>query len=119
MANIDTLAKSIEAYRRTYLRLPASLAQMGPPAKGSANADAAGLIEAAFATGEFNGYSFRYVIIGAGDVGAPAKYEIAATPRPYGRAGKLSFFRDSSGVLRAADHQGAVGTSSDPQVKLE
>jgi len=114
---ISTLVKSIEAYRRSYLRIPSSLAQLGPPAKGAPSADAAGLIDASLADGLYNGYVFRYVIVGADDLGAPAKYEIAATPRPYGRAGKLSFFRDSSGTLHAADHAGAVGTQKDPELK--
>ena len=57
-----------------------------------------------------NGYSFRYVIVGASGLGAPAKYELAATPLSYGRTGHRSFFRDAGGTLRAADRQGAVGS---------
>jgi len=32
-----------------------------------------------------NGYAIRYVIVGASTLGAPAKYELAATPLQYGR----------------------------------
>lgn len=119
LSTLESLAKSIESYRRTYLRLPQSLAQLAPPEKGRVGPEAAGLIGAELATGEYNGYSFRYVIVGANDMGAPAKYELAATPKPYGRSGKLSFFRDSTGLFHAADHRGAVGEATDPVLKSE
>jgi hypothetical protein len=64
-----------------------------------------------------NGYAIRYVIVGASTLGAPAKYEVAATPLQYGRTGLRSFFRDSKGGLHAADRQGAVGSESDPKVE--
>jgi len=57
------------------------------------------------------------VIVGANNLGAPAQYELSATPAIYGRTGKLSFFRDSNGKFHAADHQGAVGHSLDPAVE--
>jgi len=60
---------------------------------------------------------FRYVIAGANDVGAPAKYELSATPLRYGRTGRRSFFRDSNGVVHAADRQGAVGSETDPKAE--
>jgi hypothetical protein len=115
--SLKNLASAIEAYRRAYTRLPETLSELGPPKKGHASAAAAGLVNPDLASGQVNGYSFRFVIVGASDVGAPAKYELSATPSPYGRAGKLSFFRDSSGVYHAADHQGAVGSELDPTVK--
>lgn len=115
--NLKALEEAIETYRRTYTRLPESLAQLGPPAKGDPTPSAAGLIDADMADGEKNGYAFRFVILGASDVGAPAKYELSATPKPYGRAGKNSFFRDSSGVYHVGDHLGAVGSDLDPKVK--
>lgn len=117
LSTLGALAKAIDAYRRTYLRLPESLAQLAPPKKGAPSTEAAGLIDVALATGESNGYSFRYVIVGANDVGAPAKFGLAATPKPYGRAGKLSFFRDTAGMFHAADHHGAVGDAKDPVLK--
>jgi len=64
-----------------------------------------------------NGYAFRYVISGASNLGAPAKYELSGTPLRYGRSGKKSFFRDANGGLHAADHQGAVGSVSDPRAE--
>jgi hypothetical protein len=77
----------------------------------------AGLIGAELANGRKDGYSFRYVIVGANNVGAPAKYELAAIPVDYGRTGTRSFYRDADGVLHGGDHQGAVGTSLDPKIE--
>ena len=57
------------------------------------------------------------VIAGANEIGAPAQYELCATPATYGRTGKLSFYRDTKGILHAADHQGGVGHSIDPVIE--
>jgi hypothetical protein len=114
---LKTIAEGIEAYRRKYSRLPDSLASLGPPLHGAATADAAGLVDSDLATGMKNGYALRYVIVGASTVGAPAKYELSATPLHYGRTGQRSFFRDSNGGLHGADRKGAVGNESDPKVE--
>jgi len=114
---LRAIADAVEIYRKKFTRLPESLANLGPPVRGSANADAADLLDSALATGMKNGYAFRYVIAGASNLGAPAKYELAATPLRYGRTGKLSFFRDSNGGFHAADRNGAIGSASDPKVE--
>jgi hypothetical protein len=114
---LKTIADAVETYRRTYARLPESLAKLSPPARGAANAETAGLLDAGYASGTKNGYTFRYVIAGASALGAPAKFELAATPQTYGRTGRRSFFRDSSGGLHGADRQGAVGSAVDPKVE--
>jgi len=114
---LKKVSAAVEAYRNKYLRLPASLANLGPPLHGAANGEAAGLLDSDLANGMKNGYGIRYVIAGASTLGAPAKYELAATPQQYGRTGRRSFFRDSNGVLHAADRQGAVGSESDPKVE--
>src|SRR5262249_44465056 len=117
LESISSLAASIEIYRRTYSRLPESLERMSSPKKGAASVESAGLLDAEMAAGKKNGYTYRYVIVGANDVGAPAQYELSATPSAYGRTGKTSYFRDVSGAIHAGDHQGAVGNASDPKVK--
>lgn len=118
VGSMKELAAAIEKYRTTYTRLPPSLAELGPPAgNGAPKSDHAGLVDAALAAGRKEGYSFRYVIVGANDVGAPAVYELAAVPAEYGRTGTLSFFRDSTGALHGGDHHGALATISD--TKLE
>ena len=118
-AAIDALKKiadAIESYRRTYARLPDSLAKLGAPRAHTApTAEFANLLESDLAGGARNGYKFRYVIVGASTVGAPAKYELAATPETYGRTGRRSFLRDAAGQIRGADHQGSVGSELDPK----
>jgi hypothetical protein len=114
---LKRIADAVEAYRRKYARLPDSLAKLGPPAHGAVSAEAAGLLDAEFASGVKNGYTFRYVIAGATTLGAPAKFELAATPQTYGRTGRRSFFRDTGGGLHGADRQGAVGAAVDPKVE--
>ena len=118
-AAIDSLKKlgeALETYRKTYARLPDSLTALGPSLHGPVGAIAAGLVDEELATGRKNGYVFRYVIVGGNSAGAPAKYELAATPASYDRTGLRSFFRDSVGILHTADHQGAVGSASDPRL---
>jgi hypothetical protein len=114
---VKKVAEAVEAFRNKYLRLPQSLANLGPPLHGAANGEAAGLIDSDLANGMKNGYAIRYVIVGASTLGAPAKYELAATPLQYGRTGMRSFFRDSNGGLHAADRHGAVGSEIDPKVE--
>src|SRR6202795_3964398 len=117
---IEALKKvsvAVEAYRNKFLRLPESLANLGPPLHGAANGEAAGLLDSDLANGIKNGYAIRYVIVGASTLGAPAKYELAAPPLQYGRTGRRSFFRDSNGAVHAADRRGAVGSEADPKVE--
>ena len=94
-----------------------SLDKLGPPERGAVNADTAGMLDTESAAGTKDGYTFRYVVAGASTQGAPAKFELAATPQGYGRTGRRSFFRDSAGGLHAADRQGAVGSAADPTVE--
>jgi hypothetical protein len=114
---IKAMAAAVESYRKKFSRLPDSLANLGPPLHGAPNADAAGLLDSDFATGMKNGYAYRYVIVGASNLGAPAKYQLAATPLQYGRSGQRSFFRDANGILHGADHQGGIGTDTDPKIE--
>jgi hypothetical protein len=115
LANLKLIAAAVETYRKTYSRLPESLSRLGHASKPSPNA--AGLLEADLVTGQTNGYIFRMVIVGANEIGAPAQYELSATPVTYRRTGKISFFRDANGKFHAADHHGSVGHSLDPTVK--
>jgi hypothetical protein len=114
--SLKNIAEAVEAFRHKYARLPESLSNLGPPLHGPATTDAAGLVDSDLSTGMKNGYSFRYVIVGASGLGAPAKYALAATPLSYGRTGHRSFFRDTEGTLRGADRKGAVGAESDPKL---
>ena len=124
LESLKLVTQAIETYRRTYTHLPESLDKLGPPSAPSTgkslakpSQDAAGLLDADLATGKKDGYTFRYVILGASSLGAVAQYEVAASPAPYGEAGRRSFFRDASGSFHAADHRGAVGNSTDPKAE--
>jgi hypothetical protein len=117
VASMKELAAAIEKYRVTYTHLPQTLAELGAPAKGAPKNNQAGLLGTELAAGRKDGYSFRYVIVGANDSGAPARYELAAIPVEYGRTGTRSFFRDASGALHGSDRQGAVGTVLDPKIE--
>jgi hypothetical protein len=116
IASLKALMEAIETYRKTFTRLPESLKALGPAAKNAPKSDGAGLVEEGLAAGRKDGYSYRYVIVGANTSGAPAKYEVAAIPSEYGRSGLRSFFCDSSGQLHAGDHRGAVGSDLDPKL---
>jgi len=113
--SVNKVTAAVEDYRKKYLHLPESLATLGPPTHGSATVDSAGLLDSDLANGMKNGYNVRYVIVGASTLGAPAKYEVSATPTHYGRTGRRSFFRDSDGILHAADRHGAFGSAADPK----
>ncbi|MGB6884752.1 MAG: hypothetical protein WBE10_11950 [Candidatus Acidiferrum sp.] len=114
--SLKDLDEAVENYRRKYLRLPDSLSNLGPSLHGPVSADSAGLVAADISSGIKDGYSFRYVIVGGSTLGAPAKYELSATPLVYGRTGHRSFFRDDAGTFRGADRHGAVGSASDPKL---
>jgi len=116
VASLRAIADAVESFRRKYTRLPESLAALGPPSRGPASPEAAGLLDSELTSGRKDGYSFRYVVVGASVLGAPAKFELAATPITYGRTGLRSFFRDAEGTFRGADRHGAVGSASDPKL---
>lgn len=117
LASLQKLADAVESYRKTYTRLPDTVAVLSASSDGASKPDHAGLLDSDLVAGRKDGYIFRYVIVGANTSGALAKYEIAAIPGEYGRSGLRSFFRDSTGIIHAADHQGAVGSSLDPRVE--
>jgi type IV pilus assembly protein PilA len=115
--SLKTIVAAVELYRRTYTRLPDSLAVLAAPAKGAPTAEAAGMLDPDLAAGARSGYNFRYVLESNSTLGAPAKYALAATPQVYGRTGKRSFLTQGDGVIHGADRQGGVGTPSDPKVE--
>jgi hypothetical protein len=117
IASLKKIAAGLESYRKTYSRFPESLADLGPPLHGTANGEAAGLVDSDLATGMKNGYAFRYVVVGSSSSGAPAKFELAATPLRYGRTGHRSFFIDAVGGLHGADRQGAMASDRDPRAE--
>jgi hypothetical protein len=122
IANLRALASALETYRRAYGKFPDSLELLGPAPPGGISADAAGLVDADLAAGKKDGYTIRYLIVpvkdnrpeaGAGD---DETFSLAASPIAYGKNGRRSFFLDSTGVLRGADKQGGIATSTDARV---
>jgi type II secretory pathway pseudopilin PulG len=122
VAALRTLATALETYRRAYGKLPDALDPLGPAPKGGISPEAAGLVDAELAAGNKDGYAIRYRIVPpAGtlseeDANRATRFDLAATPVEYGKTGRRSFFLDSGGMLRGADKQGAVASSTDPRV---
>jgi hypothetical protein len=59
---------------------------------------------------ESSGYKFELTI--SGD-----KFEVSAVPLEYGKTGSISYFVDSTRILRGGDRSGASATSSDPPIQ--
>ena len=57
-------------------------------------------------------YGYRTELIVSGN-----KFEATAVPIDYGKTGRLSYFIDESGVLRAGDHGGGAATVADQPVE--
>lgn len=114
---LGRVAAAIEKYRQMYGKLPETLAQLGPPQRGAASAAASALLGTELASGSSAGYALRYVLEAALAASGTAKYELAATPLVYGKTGRRSFLMDASGVVRGADRQGALASTSDPPVE--
>ncbi|HKG22983.1 MAG TPA: hypothetical protein VKC34_13885, partial [Blastocatellia bacterium] len=58
---------------------------------------------------EKGGYRFDLVVAGG-------KYQVTATPKEYDRTGRLSFYSDETGVVRAGDHGGSAASAQDRPV---
>jgi type II secretory pathway pseudopilin PulG len=117
MAALRTIAQALDSYRRAFEKLPESLLQLGPAPKNGISPDTAGLLDSQLAQGQAGGYSIRYRILPSDDEEThPSGYELAATPKEYGKSGVRSFFIDSTGKMRGGDKQGGPATSGDPPV---
>jgi type II secretory pathway pseudopilin PulG len=122
IADLRSVAAALDTYRRAYGQLPDTLALLGPAPPSGVSPEAAGLLDADLAAGSKDGYAVRYTIAPA--AGSPPEEEanraetfvLASSPKEYGKTGRRSFFLDSSGILRGADKQGGVATSTDPRV---
>jgi hypothetical protein len=115
---LQGIAQAVETYQRAFSKLPETLAQLGPPAKGGVSPAAAKLIDTDLAAGVSHGYKFRYRVTTAAGSENP-QFEIAAVPEQYGKSGNRSFLLDADGKIHAADKHGAVATSDDPVVSGE
>ena len=85
---IQTIQTMQVQYNSQYGRFATSLKELGPPARGSANAAAADLIDAGLAAGERSGFKFAMT-------GNQSGYAISAIPVAYGDTGRRTFYSRS------------------------
>jgi type IV pilus assembly protein PilA len=105
---MQTLNTAQVQYNSTFGRFATSLAELGPPASGTANASAADLISSDLASGEKQGYRFTMQ-------GTPGGYAITGVPVVFGSTGSRTFFTDQSLVLRENFGQ-EPATANSPEV---
>jgi hypothetical protein len=122
IADLRSVASALDTYRRAYGKLPETLAVLGPAPPNGVSPEAASLLDVNLAKGDKDGYTFRYTITPAAG-GLPEEeankaetFSLASSPKDYGKTGRRSFFLDSTGILRGADKQGGVATSTDPRI---
>jgi hypothetical protein len=117
MDALRTLAGAIQTYNRAFGKLPESLAELGPAPKDQISPEQASLVSAELASGQQNGYQFRYRIV-PDPSGNDTKFELAATPEKSSQS-RRSFFLDATGKIHGAAKHGAVSTSDDPVIDSE
>jgi hypothetical protein len=122
IADLRSVAAALDTYRRAYGELPETLAELGPAPPNGVSPEAASLLDAELAKGDKDGYTIRYTITpGAGgqaeeDAIKAETFSLSSSPKEYGKTGRRSFFLDSSGILRGADKQGGIATTTDPRI---
>ena len=115
IAGLEQIAEAVQKYKETFGQFPESLAQLGPAPNNQSLPEHASLLSAPLASGNQNGYRFRYRIADSrSSPGAGDRYELEAAPDDYGTSGRQSFFRDAEGKLHAADKHGAPADATDP-----
>jgi prepilin-type N-terminal cleavage/methylation domain-containing protein len=106
---IQTINSSQVQYQSQFNRYATSLAELGPPASGSANANAADLIDNNLSGGLKQGYRFTVT-------GSQGGYIISAVPNVFGTDGSRTFYSDQSMVVH--EHYGPEpATLQDPEMK--
>jgi hypothetical protein len=71
------------------------------------------LVKAGMVSKEFiHNFGYKIEISASG-----TRFEMTAVPIEYGKSGKLSFFVDETGVLRAGDHGGGPASIADKPVQ--
>ncbi len=109
IAAIRTIHTAETQYYSQFNRYATSLAELGPPASGSANASAAEMIGNDLANGLKQGYRFTV----SGNQGG---YVVSAIPETFNSSGSRTFFSDQSMVVH--EHYGPeAATLQDPESK--
>jgi hypothetical protein len=124
IAALAKIAEALVKYQQAFGKLPETLNELGPPPEDGASPEHANLLTADLVSGSSGGYTFRYVVVPAtiegdeSDRDKAAGFALIATPIEYGKAGRRSFYLDSSGTLRGDDKHGAPAMSTDPQIAV-
>jgi hypothetical protein len=122
IADLRSVALALETYLRAYGKLPDTLTALGPAPPNGVSPEAASLLDADLAAGSKDGYAIRYSIkpvagsLPQEEAAKAETFSLASSPKEYGKTGRRSFFLDSSGILRGADKQGGVATSTDSRI---
>jgi type IV pilus assembly protein PilA len=93
IAAIKTIHTAQVQYYSTYGKYATTLAELGPPTSGTANASAADVIGNDLSNGKKQGYVFTLTGSGGG-------YVINATPETFGNTGSKTFYSDQSMVIK-------------------
>lgn len=110
MAAIEHIRSLHQAQTQFYSqfgRYAASLAELGPPASGTAGPNAADIIPKNLASGTIAGYVLTMV-------GSPSGYSINANPVTFGSSGRRTFFSDQTGEIRENWSAQPANANSDP-----
>jgi len=106
---IQTIHAVETQYYSQFGRYAVSLAELGPPASGAANAAAADLISKDLTEGKKSGYIFTVVA-------TPTGYAISAVPEAFNSSGRRTFYSDQTLVVRNNWSQEPANVSS-PELK--
>lgn len=115
VADLVALEQAIKTYHDAFGNFPDKIAQLGPAPPNQVSPDHAQLVPEALASGDTDGYRFRYRIV-LGEHTTPAGFELGAVPDQYGKSGRKSFLLDQDGKLHVADKRGAPATADDPEI---
>ena len=109
MAAIRTIHTAETQYYSQFNRYATSLAELGPPASGSANASAADMIDNSLANGKKQGYIFTVT-------GNQGGYIVQAMPDVFNTGGSRTFYSDQT--MAVHEHYGPEpATAQDPESK--
>jgi type IV pilus assembly protein PilA len=92
-------------YYSMYGKYAATLAELGPPASGTAGPQAADLISKSLALGEKDGYVFTLAA-------TPKGYAINANPKVYNTTGRRTFYSDDTLTIHQNVSQEPANASS-------
>jgi prepilin-type N-terminal cleavage/methylation domain-containing protein len=109
IAAIRTIHTAQTVYYSQFGRYATSLAELGPPASGSANASAADMIGNDLANGKKQSYVFTVT-------GNQGGYIVQAMPEVFNTSGSRTFYSDQTMVVH--EHYGPEpATAQDPESK--